>query len=487
MSRFHRLLPFATLAFAIAALYLFNLDGVGVLQTDEPRYLAIGHAMFQTHDFVTPKLWGSPWFEKPPLLYWLTALGASFRLGPEVSGRLPVALLSLAFLWATYVLLSREFGAQSAAIATALLATSAGWLAYSELALTDLPLSAFFALAVLLALPLLRDSPQTRRLTTRFALIGVCLGIASLAKGLVPFVLALPFLWFLRSLWRYWWAAFVAGAAIALPWYIAVYIRNGFPFIQEFFLKHHFERLYSATLQHVQPWYYYFPVLLAGLFPWTPLFFYLLKKTVPWDQRRVYLATLVVFGFLFFSVSLNKLPGYLLPLFPAAFALLGAEFETKPIVQVSRWWLLPCACLIAIIPLLVSVLPDSLAGGRINAVEFQISPTEGFYILLPVVALILARRSWAGTVLVLCLVAGGIYLKVRSFPVLDQMASPRGLWREVRNNSMSLCDAGTNREWIYGLEFYLGSPLPACTPGQHFAYEIRSIGRAKPVVTPSAP
>ena len=217
------------------------------------------------------------------------------------------------------------------------------------------------------------------------------------------------------------------------------------------------------------------------------MFFYLLKKTVPWDQRRVYLATLVVFGFLFFSVSVNKLPGYLLPLFPAAFALLGAQFETKPIVQVSRWWLLPCACLIAIIPLLVSVLPDSLAGGRINAVEFQISPTEGFYILLPVVALILARRSWAGVVLVLCLVAGGIYLKVRSFPVLDQLASPRGLWREVRNNSMSLCDAGTNREWIYGLEFYLGSPLPACTPGQHFAYEIRSTGRDKPVVTPSTP
>jgi 4-amino-4-deoxy-L-arabinose transferase-like glycosyltransferase len=480
-------LPFATLAFAIAALYLYNLGGVGVLQTDEPRYLAIGHAMATTHDFVTPKLWGNPWFEKPPLLYWMTAIGAAAGLGPEVAGRLPVAVLSLLFLWTAYVLLAREFSRQAAGISVALLATSAGWLAYSELALTDLPLSVFFGLAVFLVLPFLRNSPDVRAVKSRFVLVGTCLGFATLAKGLVPIVLAVPFLWFLRRFWKHWWLAAVAGAVVALPWYIAVYARNGFPFIQEFFLKHQFERLYSATLQHVQPWYYYFPVLLAGLFPWTPLFSYLFKKTVPLDQRRRFVGTLVVFGFVFFSLSLNKLPGYLLPLFPPAFALLGAHFETKPIAQVSRWWLFSSACLIALIPLLVSVLPASLAGGRISAAEFHIPRTEWFYILLPIAALVLARRSWAGSVLVLCLVAGTIYLKVRSFPLVDEMASPRGLWREIRDKSNSLCDAGTNREWLYGLEFYRGSTIEPCAPGQHFAYQIRSTGHARPAVVPFAP
>ena len=286
MSRLHRALPFATLAFAVAALYLFNLNGVGVLQVDEPRYLAIGHAMARTGDWVTPRLWGSPWFEKPPLLYWMTAFGALAGLGPELAGRLPVAVLSLAFLWVSYLLLSREFGRTAAGIAMALLATSAGWLAYSEFAVTDLPLAAFFSLALLLCLPLLRPRPEMNELNLRFLAIGVCLGLAILAKGLVPIALAIPFLWFLRSYWSKWWLAFVSAGVVALPWYIAVAVRNGYPFIQEFFLKHHFERLYSSSMHHVQPWFFYFPVLLAGLFPWTPLFFILLSKKTVWDERR---------------------------------------------------------------------------------------------------------------------------------------------------------------------------------------------------------
>src|SRR5581483_12519379 len=98
----------------------------------------------------------------------------------------------------------------------------------------------------------------------------ICLGLGTLAKGLVPLALAIPLFWFLRPFWRKWWLSFVAGAIVALPWYEAVYSRNGYPFIQDFFLKQQFERLYSASLQHVQPWYFYFSVLLAGMFPWTP-------------------------------------------------------------------------------------------------------------------------------------------------------------------------------------------------------------------------
>ena len=138
----------------MAGFYLYKLNGVGVLGPDEPRYLAIGRAMAQTGDWITPRLWGSPWFEKPPLLYWMTAGGAAVGLGPELSGRLPVALLSLVFLAVMFALLRREFGATAAAISVALLATSAAWITYSDLGLTDLPLAVCFSLAVILALPL---------------------------------------------------------------------------------------------------------------------------------------------------------------------------------------------------------------------------------------------------------------------------------------------------------------------------------------------
>ncbi|MGH9581676.1 MAG: ArnT family glycosyltransferase, partial [Bryobacteraceae bacterium] len=260
-----------TVAAAIAALYLYDLNGVGLLGPDEPRYAAIGRAMAQSGRFITPELWGKPWFEKPPLLYWMTAAGTAAGLGPELAARLPVALLSLACLVISYFLLRREFGSRAAAVSTALLATSAGWLAYSNLCLTDLPMAACFSLAVFAALPLLRAQSGASRNAWHFAAIGALLGLAALAKGLVPVALAVPFVWFLRRFWRQWWVAVSAFLVIALPWFVAVYLANGNVFLKQFFWKQHIERLYSPVLRHVQPWYFYFLVLLLALFPWTPL------------------------------------------------------------------------------------------------------------------------------------------------------------------------------------------------------------------------
>ena len=484
LSRLQRFLPFATLAFGIATLYLYDLNGVGVLQADEPRYLAIGEGMARGTGWITPKLWGSPWFEKPPLLYWMTALGAKAGLGPELCGRVPVAVLSLLFLWTAYALLAREFGSRAAGVSIALLATSGGWLAYSQLALTDLPMAVFFSLAVLLALPLLRKAPVQVGVNSRFLLIGASLGLGTLAKGLVPIALAIPFFWFLRRYRSRWWLTFADGALVALPWYVAVYLRNGYPFIEEFFLKHHLERLYSASLQHVQPWYYYLPVLLAGLFPWTPAFALLFKNRPAWDERRWFLLSITVFGFVFFSISLNKLPGYLLPLLPPLFILLGAQFETKRLVELSRWWLVPSACLIALVPFMACLLPASLSAGRLSLAPVQIGRTEWFYILLPLAAVLLSRRRWAGLILVLCVVLAGLYLKLQSFPVMDQLVSARGMWREIRDKSNSMCDAGTNREWLYGLNFYRGAALPGCDPPSRFKFEIHSANHSRPIVTP---
>lgn len=488
MSALRRFLPLATLAIAISALYLYKLDAVGVLGPDEPRYAAIGRTMAHTGNLVTPILWGSPWFEKPPLLYWMTALATLCGSTPELSARLPVALLSLAFLALFFFLLRREFGIEAAAASTALLATSAAWITYSQLCLTDLPLAVFFSLAVILALPLLRSRPSLAHLNWRFLLIGLSFGLAALAKGLVPIVLAVPFLWFLRRYWRSWWLAIAGCVVIAAPWYLAVYFRNGYPFIQVFFLKHQFERLYSASLQHVQPWYYFFPVLLAALFPWTPLLgLFALGGNPTCDQRRRFLASIAIFGFVFFSFSLNKLPGYLLPLLPALFALIGACFETGAVTQISRWWWVPCALLIAVIPLLSSLLPQSLALGRLASIGpavRAISRPEWFYILVPLIVVALARRSWIPVLLVLCVVAGAIYVKNVADPLLDREVSARSFWRELASHSGRICDDWANRDWMYGVAFYRGALYPLCTNG-HYDYEIQSHGHERPVIVNS--
>jgi 4-amino-4-deoxy-L-arabinose transferase-like glycosyltransferase len=474
-----RFLPLATLAFALAVLYLYDLGGVGVLGPDEPRYAAIGITMAHTGDLVTPRLWGSPWFEKPPLLYWMTALAFELGANRDLAGRLPVALLSLAFLALFFLLLDREFGRTHAALATGMLATSAGWLAYSELCLTDLPVAVFFSVAVLIALPLTREASQQNRAGLRMAVIGACLGLGMLAKGLVPIALAGPFLWFLRGYWRSWWIAAATCLVVALPWYTAVYLQNGQAFIDEFLIRHHFERLYSASLQHVQPWYYYLPVLLAGLFPWTPVLALFPHESFRRDRRLQFLAAVFAFGFLLFSVSLNKLPGYLLPLFPTLFALAATYFEGRLMRDVNKWWLLASATLIACIPFVAMLLPASLTLGRITFSALRIDKAGAFYSLAPLMVVVLARRAWLMPLLILCVVASGLYVKTVCFPVLDRRVSARALWKSIEPVSNKLCDGGTNRDWIYGLNFYRGSSISPChTNG--FQFMIRSSGHALP-------
>src|SRR5438309_9623251 len=125
---------------------------MGLVSKDEPRYADIGRAMAQTGDWITPRLSGTPWFEKPPLLYWLTAVGFKAGLGPELAPRLPVALLSLAFLIFFWRKVRTLWDEPTANYSAAILATTGGWLAFSRVSVTDLPLAATFTMAVLFAL-----------------------------------------------------------------------------------------------------------------------------------------------------------------------------------------------------------------------------------------------------------------------------------------------------------------------------------------------
>jgi len=237
-------------------LYFFGLTRAGMLGPDEPRYAAIGRAMAQSGDWITPRLWGHPWFEKPALLYWMTALAFKAGLNQDLAPRLPVALAGVAFLLYFAIALRRDFGDRAAFFSTAMLATSAGWLAFSHVAVTDLPMSIAFAGAMLAVL-----GGQSA------VLAGILLGAAVLAKGLVPLALFLPAFWFWRKRARDLIVLLAAAAVVAAPWYVLVSLRNGSPFLEEFFWKHHFARYVSGSLLHARPFWFYAPVLAAGLFP----------------------------------------------------------------------------------------------------------------------------------------------------------------------------------------------------------------------------
>jgi 4-amino-4-deoxy-L-arabinose transferase-like glycosyltransferase len=168
-------------------LYFYDLAGKGMFGPDEPRYASIAREMARSGDWITPVLWGHPWFEKPALLYWMNAIAFRFGLGPDLAPRLPVAILSVAFLVFYWWILRREFGCRPAWFSTLILATSAAWIGFSQVGVTDLPLAATYSAAMLLALPWV-----AKRDTRLLPAAAVLLGLAVLAKSLVPLALAAP-------------------------------------------------------------------------------------------------------------------------------------------------------------------------------------------------------------------------------------------------------------------------------------------------------
>lgn len=460
-------------------LYFQGLSTAGLMGPDEPRYAAISREMAWSGDWVTPRLWGQPWFEKSPLLYWMSAAGYRLGLGPELAPRLPVALLAVAFLAFYWWILNREFGCLAASAATWILATGAAWVGFGYAGVTDLPLAATFSAGMLLALPWIGRGD--RRWLPAAA---VLLGLAMLGKYGVAAVLAAP----LALRWRNFadlLRARVVGLflLVAGPWYLMCYHRNGMAFVKVAW-EHQFGRLTTGALGHTQAWWFYLPVLAGLLLPWTPLLALVPCAFDRRDLRRVFLLAWAVFGLLFFSLSVNKLPGYLLPLCPPLAALMGLGLaETRR----ARGWLAACALLLVVLPAAAPLIPAALAEGLRRAPR----PAVQWTWLLPVAVAVpvwvletRGRRLAAAGVVALGAIAGVVYLKMAALPAADRMASARPLWRAIEGHVDQVCVDRLKSDFTYGLGYYAGMPLPECASEPRPIHLVEAPGEPPKAVGP---
>lgn len=440
-------------------LYFYDLAAKGMFGPDEPRYAAIARQMALSGDWVTPVLWGHGWFEKPPLLYWMNIPAFLLGLGPDLAPRLAVAILSVAFLGFFWWILNREFGCRAAWLSTLMLATAAAWIAFSQVGVTDLPLAATYSAAMLLAL-----SWVARRDGRFLPVAAALLGCAVLAKSLPPIALAAP----LALRWRDFRdllrpRVLLPFLVVAGPWHVLCYLRNGRAFVDELFWRHQFERVFSTSLQHVQPWWYYLPVLIGFLVPWSPLGRTLAHRTLYQDVRIRFLAAIVTWGMVFFSIPINKLPGYLLPLVPAAAALLGIALDRA---ERAAGWLAGCAALLVVFPIAAAILPGAAATGALSRVPLPRFRTGWLFplLLVPLVWLLEARGRRLAAIALVALGAtlGTVYLKRTAAAELDRVASARGLWRQVAPQAGQVCLDGVDRGLEYGLDYYAGVAIPQC-------------------------
>jgi 4-amino-4-deoxy-L-arabinose transferase-like glycosyltransferase len=292
---------------------------------------------------------------------------------------------------------------------------------------------------------------------------GALLGLAALAKGLVPVALAIPAMWIGRRRWRDLWRPALAFAAVALPWNLVCYWMNGRAFVVELYWRHHVERLISDSIQHVQSWWFFIPVLLAGMFPWTPMIGLLVGRKLLADMRLRLFAAWAAFGFLFFSIATNKLPGYILPLMPAIFALIGVRLAAA---ETRTRWLPAVGILLGLIPVVGAMLPKALAEG-ISTVRPADLPWRfaALGIALSIALAWALAKGWKQSVmstLAALSVAGVVYLKATTLPALEREASARPVWRAIEKDKDQVCLEEVDRQTAYGLHYYSLAGLPDC-------------------------
>jgi len=310
------------------ALLVFRIGALPLLGPDEPRYTRVAVEMFRSGDYVTPRLQGEPWLEKPVLFYWL-ASGAFALLGEtETAARLPSVLAAVLLVGLTALLGARMLGAAVGLHAGFVMATSLLPFAYGRAAAMDMLLAASVSAAI--GVSGLRVLGIAGRLAMPAA--AAMAGVAVLAKGplgaLLPLLVVGGFLLATRQ-WRYLREilaprTLAAFAVVAAPWYLLVLHAQGWRFVEVFLLEHNLQRFTSTVHNHPGPFYYYVPVLLAGLFPWSGLVFPALASLrVRASRVDGFLVAWLLLPLAFFSAAGSKLPGYILPCLPPLALLIG--------------------------------------------------------------------------------------------------------------------------------------------------------------------
>ena len=350
------------LVLAVAVIWFGNIEYRKLIEPDEGRYAEIPREMVSSGDWVTPRLNDLKYFEKPPLQYWTTAAAYTAFGEHQWTSRLWVALTGFAGVLLVWFAGARLFGCEAGRYAALLLGSSLLYALMSHINTLDMGVTFFITLGIVgLLLGQQQDIGASARRNWMW-LAWAALGLAVLSKGLMGLVLpgaALVIYSLIQrdfTLWKR--MHLVTGPLLCLlvcvPWFYLVIQANP-EFFERFFIYEHYTRFTTKVHGRYQPWYYFVPILLLGMMPWTLLMADTLLRAWKWGAAQVersfsterFLLVWAVFVYVFFSVSSSKLPSYLLPMFPPLALLMG-----KRLAEMSEqrlfWLVAPLLPLIAL-------------------------------------------------------------------------------------------------------------------------------------------
>jgi len=474
--------------------YFSHLGAIGFVGPDEPRYAWIARDMAETGDWVTPRLYGKPWFEKPPLFYWGAAMSFKVFGVSEAAARLPSAISALLATLALAWLALRLYGAETARWLLLLLPTTVGMIGFSHAAATDMPFSSMLTIAMVCAAVVLGLTgnenspviPQTPWLA--LILFGFFLGLAVLAKGPVGIILAGGAVFFWALFTKRWRDAFrlfhptalASFCLTALPWYILCARRNP-DFFRIFIIEHNFKRYLTPEFQHIQPFWSYGPIILIAILPWSVILLLVgydavlsFRQSQRKESNSLFLALWTIFPLVFFSFSQSKLPGYALPVLPplSALAARSLVLAFQHSFAAARWVAIAVAMLLiapaGVFWYLALIPPSGIGLHPLSATLLWASLCAllGFFAL----TLALWNRPRAAFLIVIVVVLFSITAIHSGLKDIDvQNLSIRASVQEARNHWSDFAPSQTSsfklrRADQYGLNFYLRREVPPWSP-----------------------
>lgn len=314
-------------------LWFGTLNYRHLIPSDEGRYAEMAREMLVTGDWITPRYNGYKYFEKPPLQIWATAAAfQAFGIG-DWQARLWTALTGFLTILCIGFTGARIYNARAGWLGALVLASSPMWVIAGHFNSLDMGLSAFLVTA--LCSLLFAQSSENKTLSRNWMwACWACMALATLSKGVIGIAIpAMVFVVYSISAWdwKIWKRLYLISGialylAITAPWFALVARRNP-EFLEFFFIHEHLQRFTQDDHSRTGPIYYFIPLLLIGFLPWIAQIPSSIAQA--WRERRGYFSPswllvcwfLVILGF--FSISHSKLPGYIIPIFPALAMLVG--------------------------------------------------------------------------------------------------------------------------------------------------------------------
>jgi len=302
---------------------------------DEGRYAGVAWEMVRSGDWLTPTLNGLPYFHKPPLFYWITAVSLSLFGNIEWAARLASCVGAMLSAGAAYLLIRRWMSQSISRWYLFILATMPLFFGGAQYANHDMLVAGFISMAIALTADALLSLQASQ--PWRLQLLGgwLCAALGLLSKGLIGIVLpgGVIFFWLLfENRWRviprlFWWPGPLLFFIVASPWFLLM--QQKFPdFFHYFFVYQHFQRFSQSAFNNAQPYWFYLAVITLTSLPWTPWLFtrWGLKHDLH-DKNILILRTLfwlwIAVITAFFSIPTSKLVGYVLPVMPPLAALIA--------------------------------------------------------------------------------------------------------------------------------------------------------------------